>query len=408
MRSPLHDLIDQRVASLELQLIATRRELHQFPELSNREFRTSERVATTLRTLGLSVRAQVAKTGVVALLEGSHPGPTLAVRADMDALPILELNEVAYRSRHEGVKHACGHDVHTAIALGLAQAMSGLREHLHGNIKFIFQPAEEGAPAGETGGASVMIEEGVLESPRVEAIFALHVMPTLDVGKVGYHTGAVWAGNDTVEIVITGRKTHAAYPHTGVDAIFMASHAVVALQSMISREMDARDPMVLSIGVIEGGNQYNVLAERVRMAGVLRCLSSEVREAAQNKISEVLAGITGAFGGSYTLNFTPGAPVTQNHPTLLTRCLPILEETVGKENVFLLRPSMGAEDFACFAQEVPGFYFMLGVRNEQAGITHMLHTPLFDVDEKCLLVGAKAMGQLLAGFLEGPGRAVLP
>jgi len=391
--------LKQIAQSLQPKLVEIRRDLHQHPELSNREFRTAGKVASYLRGLGLDIKTGVAHTGVVALLEGSQPGPTVAVRADMDALPIQEADDIPYRSRNEGVKHACGHDVHTAIGLGVAEVLSLLREQIKGRVRFIFQPAEEGAPQGETGGADLMVAEGVLENPPVEAIFALHVMPTIEVGKLGYHTGPVWASNDTLEIVIRGRKTHGAYPHTGVDAIMVSSHVLMGLQTLVGRSVDVRDPLLISFGIIEGGNQFNVLADRVSLTGMMRCLSTEVRRSAPQRIEELVRSITSAFGATHMLQITPGAPVTMNHPDLLQRSLSLLETTVGKANVLLQRPQMGAEDFAHFAGKVPGFYFFLGVGNESRGINEMLHTSRFDVDETCLSVGVHAMSQLVLGHL---------
>ena len=300
-----------------------------------------------------------------------------------------------YRSKHEGVKHACGHDVHTTIGLGVAETLSQIRTTLPGSVKFIFQPAEEGAPAGETGGAYLMLDEGILDNPPVESILGLHVMPTLDAGKLGYHAGPVWASNDAIELVIQGRKTHGAYPHTGVDAILVASHVLQALQTFVNRSVDVRDPLLISFGVIQGGNQFNVIADEVRLLGMMRCLNPEIRRTAPARIEELVRGITGSFGASHSLKITPGAPVTMNHPEMVKRAVPVLEAAVGKENVLLQKPQMGAEDFACYAERVPGFYFMLGVRNESLGITEMLHTPRFDVDEACLSVGVHAMSSLV-------------
>jgi amidohydrolase len=392
--------IKTRVKAIEPELVEIRRDLHRHPELSNREFRTAERVAGFLRRLGLQVQTGIAKTGVVALLEGARPGPTVGIRADMDALPIQEVNEVPYKSLNDGVKHACGHDVHTTVALGVAETLSGFRERLRGNVKFIFQPAEEGAPPGERGGASLMLEEGILSNPPLEAIFGLHVMPTLEAGKIGYHTGAVWASNDTLEITIRGRKTHGAYPHTGVDPVPVAAHVLLALQTMVSRSVDVREPLLISVGILEGGNQFNVIADQVRMVGIIRCLDPQVRAAARQRIEEVLRGITESFRASYSVRISPGAAVTMNHPGLVQKALPLLEEILGKENVVLQKPQMGAEDFACFAERVPGLYLWLGIRNESQGITEMLHTPGFDVDEACIAVGVAALSQLAGQYLE--------
>ena len=389
-----------RAQSLQAKLIEIRRDLHQHPELSNREFRTSKLVAEYLRSLGLEVQTAVAHTGVVALLHGGQEGPAVGVRVDMDALPIQEILDVPYKSQIEGVKHACGHDVHTTIGLGVAETLVSFRNLIPGKVKFIFQPAEEGPPKGESGGASLMVTEGVLENPRLEAIFGIHVMPTIEVGKVGVHAGPVWASNDTLEINILGQKTHGAYPHTGVDAIAVAAQAVLGLQTMVNRLIDVRDPLLISFGIIEGGNQFNVLADRVRLLGMLRCLSPEVREAAPKRIEEVLRGVTQSFGASYSLTLTSGAPVTMNHPQLVAHAIPTLESALGKENVILQRPQMGAEDFACLAEKVPGFYYWLGVRNERKGINRMLHTPEFDVDENCLSTGVGTLSHLVLSYLQ--------
>ena len=405
IRNPwFYPQVQSRARALQPKLIKIRRDFHRHPEVSNREFHTSKVVAEYLKGLGLQVQTPVAHTGVVALLEGEQEGPAVGVRVDMDALPIQEILDVPYKSEVEGVKHACGHDVHTTIGLGVAETLVSFRNLIPGKVKFIFQPAEEGPPNGESGGAALMVKEGVLEDPRVEAIFGIHVMPTIEVGKVGVHTGAVWASNDTLEIDVLGRKTHGAYPHTGVDAIAVAAQVVLGLQTMVSRLIDVRDPLLISFGIIEGGNQFNVLADRVRLVGIVRCLSPEVREAAQKRIEEVLRGFTQSFGASYSLTLAAGAPVTMNHPQLVRHAIPVLESVLGKENVIQQRPQMGAEDFACFAEKVPGFYFWLGVRNETEGITQMLHTPDFDVDENCLSIGVGALSHLVLSYLQSYSR----
>jgi amidohydrolase len=392
-------LIKSKIKAIEPKLVEIRRDLHRYPELSNREFRTAEKIANHLDWLGLQVQRGVAKTGVVALLKGKLPGPTVGIRADMDALPIQEDNDVSYKSLNDGVQHACGHDVHTTIVLGVAETLTEFRDYLRGSVKFVFQPAEEGPPAGERGGASLMVEEGVLANPPVEAVFGLHVMPTLEVGKIGYHNGPVWASNDTLEILIVGRKTHGAYPHTGIDPVPVAAHVLLALQTMVSRSIDIRDPLLISVGILEGGNQFNVITDRVRMVGIIRCLSPETRAASPQRIEEVLRGITQSFGASYSLRITPGAPVTLNHPGLVEKAVPLLEELLGPDNVMLQKPQMGAEDFACFAERVPGIYLWLGVRNETRGITEMLHTPRFNVDESCISVGIEALSGLVTQHL---------
>jgi amidohydrolase len=383
-------------------LVELRRDLHRHPELSNREFRTAEKVAAELRRLGIAFQTGVAKTGVVGLLEGSLPGPVVAVRADMDALPIEENLNVPYCSVNRGVKHACGHEVHTAMVLGVAEILSSLRDQLPGKIKFIFQPAEEGAPPEETGGAYLMRDEGVLKNPEVQAIFGIHVSPLIEVGKVGYHTGAVWASNDGLEIIIHGKKTHGAYPHTGVDAIAVTAQLQVALQNMVNRTIDVLDPLLISFGIIEGGNQFNIVADRVRLAGMFRTLNPALRSAAPARIEKVVKGIAESFGAGYSIQVNPGAPVTMNQADLVDLAIPVLQEALGGENVQLHKPQMGAEDFAVFAELVPAFYFMLGVRNEQKGITAMLHTPEFDVDEDSIPLGTELLCRLILRYLASP------
>jgi amidohydrolase len=324
----------------------------------------------------------------------------VAVRADMDALPIEETLEVPYRSIHAGVKHACGHDVHTAMVLGVAEVCASLKGQIRGRIKFLFQPAEEGAPAGEDGGAYLMRDEGVLKNPDVGAIFGVHVSPTLEAGKAGYHTGPVWASNDGLEIVILGKKTHGAYPHTGIDAIAVAAQVQIALQTLVNRTVDVQDPLLISFGIVEGGNQFNVIADRVRLGGMFRTLNPALRAAAPARIEQVVKGVTEGFGAGYTIAINPGAPVTMNHPALVAMAIPLLEEVAGRENVVLQKPQMGAEDFAVFAELVPAFYLMLGVRNEQKGITEMLHTPGFDVDEDAIPLGVEMMSRLVFQYLE--------
>jgi amidohydrolase len=402
-------ILDQNTLALQIReksralapdLVEIRRDLHRHPELSNREFRTAEKVAARLGRLGIPCQTGIAKTGVVALLEGEQPGPTVAVRADMDALPIEETLEVPYKSVHAGVKHACGHDAHTAMVLGVANVCASLRAQIRGRIKFIFQPAEEGAPAGETGGAYLMRDEGVLKEPDVDAIFGIHVSPLLELGQVGYHTGAAWASNDGLEIVIHGKKTHGAYPHTGVDAIAVAAQVQLALETLVNRSVDVQNPLLISFGIVEGGNQFNVIADRVRLAGMFRTLDPVLRAAAPARIEQVVKGVTEAFGAGYSLSLQPGAPVTMNHPELVTMAVPVLEEAAGRENVVLLKPQMGAEDFAVFAELAPAFYFMVGVRNQEKGITGMLHTPEFDLDEDALPLGVEAMTRLVFRYLE--------
>jgi amidohydrolase len=390
--------------SLRDELITLRRDFHMYPELSNREERTARIVAERLRRLGLEVQTGVAKHGVVGLLRGGQPGPVVAYRADMDALPIQEVLDVPYKSHNPGVKHACGHDVHTTVGLAVAQILSQRRDQIPGTIKFIFQPAEEGPPAGEEGGAPLMIKEGVLENPRPSAIMGLHVMPQVDVGTIAYNIGPAMASSDQFVITIRGKKVHGAYPHQGIDAVVVAAQAVLALQTIRSRRIDTQEPCVLSIGIIDGGNRFNIIADEVRLEGTVRTLSEKTRQEVQQLMHQTLKGVTESFGAGYEMQYQSAAPVTMNDAQLVEEMLPTLRRVVGPDHVISPKPQMGAEDFGCFAQQIPGFYFFLGVGNKSKGITAMIHTPEFDVDEESLIIGTKVAANMLLDYLEQHSR----
>jgi amidohydrolase len=377
------------------QFVEIRRHLHAHPELSLEEYATSQYIVETLRSFGIKDITLMAETGVVALVEGAYPGPTLGWRADIDALPIEEANEVPYCSKNAGVMHACGHDVHTTIGLGLAKYVHDRRDQLHGRVKFIFQPAEEASPVDGPIGAEQMVVEGVLENPIVDAVFAVHCMPTLEVGKIGYTGGAVWACSELVEIDVHGMKTHGAYPHMGIDAVYVASQIVVGLQSVTSRRLDAREACVLSIGELKAGNSYNIIADHARLTGILRTLSNPVLAEAREEIRRICEGIAQAFGATCTVRFTPGARLTANDERLEASVVDLLKRLTGAERIVSHKPQLGAEDFAAFSTRVPGCYLFLGVRNEAKGITHMIHTPRFDVDEGCIDFGIDLMGPML-------------
>ena len=396
---------EQRVAqlaeSLRTQLISQRRDFHMHPELSNREERTARVVAERLRALGLEdVKTGVGKHGVTALLKGGKPGAVVAVRADMDALPIQETNDVPYKSRVAGVKHACGHDVHTTVELGVAEVLSKMRGEISGTIKFIFQPAEEGAPAGEEGGAKLMIKEGVLENPRPSAIFGLHTEPNLQAGQIGYHRGPAMASSDTFEIIIRGKSAHGAQPQNGVDAVVVASECVLALQSIRSRRIDPLEPLVITVGTISGGARFNVIAAEVKMTGTMRTLNDQVRERAVQLMRETLQNVTAAYGATFELNLQDSNPVTYNEPGLVDETLPVIRRVVGDPNALAIKPFMPAEDFANFQKIIPGFYYFLGVGNRAKGITSGWHTADFDVDEESLVVGVKVMSNVLLDYLD--------
>ncbi len=376
-------------------LVEIRRDLHRHPELSNREVRTSKIVAEHLTNLGLEVTTGIAHHGVVGILRGKQPGPVVAVRADMDALPIQEVRDVPYKSCVPGVMHACGHDVHTTIGLGTAEILAHRTNDLTGTVKFLFQPAEEGAPVGEDGGAKMMIREGVLEDPSPEVIFGLHVYPPLEAGQIGYVAGPAMAGASRFEIKIKGKKAHGAYPHTGVDAVLVASHTVVALQTISSRMVNSQDPVVVTVGSIHGGNRGNILADEVVLIGTVRALSDDVMNQVEHRMLQILAGITTSFGAEFEVNFARQVPALVNDPSLTSRMVPTFERLVGKANAIKTPPRMGAEDFAFFAAARPSLFFSLGIANLERGITAGIHTPEFDVDETCLKTGVAAMVELV-------------
>ncbi len=398
--------IEKEIQKHNLEIIKIRRFLHMNPELSNREYETAKLVGAKLISLGLEVKKGVAKTGVVALLRGSQQGATVGIRADMDALPIQELTDVPFKSLNPGVMHACGHDVHTSIALGTAMVLTALKDKIKGNIKFIFQPAEEGPPPGEEGGASLMIKEGVLQEPSVGAIFGLHVWPE-DLGKAYFIPGHMMASSDWFQIVIKGKSSHAARPHEGVDSIALASNIVVSLQSVISRTTNPTDPAVLTIGKINGGTRSNIIAEKVILEGTVRTLSDRNRKKIPQLMENIVKGITHSFGADYTFSYRKGPPSLYNHPELAKIMLPTLLKVLGEEHVKEINPQMVAEDFSYYCQEIPGFYFFLGAKNPAQETMAPLHNPYFNPDEGSITLGIKIMCHLLLDCLERQGHLEL-
>jgi amidohydrolase len=387
--------------ALRSSLITQRRDFHMHPELSNREERTARVIAERLRALGFDeVKTGVARHGIVAVLKGSKPGPVVAVRADMDALPIEETIDVPYKSKNAGVKHACGHDVHMTVALGVAEILSKMRDQIAGSVKFIFQPAEEGAPTGEEGGASLMIKEGALENPRPQAIFGLHTMPSIEAGQIAYHSGAAMASSDRILITIRGKRSHGAQPHLGVDAIVVAAECITALQTIRSRRIDPLEPLVITIGMIKGGERNNIIADEVKMEGTMRALSEDVRTRSQEMMRETLSRVTAAYGATFELNFDGGNPVTYNEPSLVEATLPTMSRVVGSANLIAPKPFMPAEDFSYYQKVIPGFFYFLGVGNKSKGITAGWHTAEFDVDEESLVVGVKVMSNVVLDYLD--------
>jgi len=381
-------------------VVAVRRDLHAHPELSNREERTGRLVAERLRDLGLEVRYPVAKTGVVGILRGERPGPVVALRADIDALPIEETNDLPFKSQAKGVMHACGHDAHTAILLGAAEVLSGLRSRLPGTVVFLFQPAEEGPPEGEEGGAPLMVKEGALDDPKVEAVFGLHVGSWVSVGQAGWTDGPIFASSDTFRIEVEGRTVHGAQPHMGLDPVPVAAELVQALQLIVSRQIDGRQPRVLTIGRIQGGTRFNIIADRVTLDGTLRTHDATVRSEIKARMARTVKGVAEAHGTTATLSFLDdGNPPTVNDGDLARGVgVPALERVFASGAV-RVEPQMVAEDFPSFGQKAPYFYFLLGTRNDAKGIASVNHTPRFDVDEDALPLGVRAMVTLAWQFL---------
>jgi amidohydrolase len=318
----------------------------------------------------------------------------------MDALPIQETIDVPYKSQTPGVKHACGHDVHTTVELGVAEVLAGMKAEIPGTVKFIFQPAEEGPPAGEEGGARLMVREGAMDDPRPAAIFGLHTKPEVEVGQIAYMSGPAMASSDHLYITIRGKSAHGAQPHGGIDAVVVAAECITALQNIRSRRIDPLEPLVITIGMIQGGARYNILAGEVKMEGTMRTLSEDVRQRAQALMRETLQNVTAAYGATVDLRIEENAAVTFNEPSLVLETLPTIKRTVGDDKVLLIKPLMPAEDFSYFQKVSPGFYYFLGVGNRAKGITAGWHTPEFDVDEESLVVGVKVMSNVLLDYLE--------
>jgi amidohydrolase len=402
--------VARRTDGIESQVIAWRRDLHQNPELGNREFRTSKRVAEHLRNLGLEVRTGVAHTGVVGILKGGLAGRVVALRADMDALPVVEQVDLPFASKARstyngqdvGVMHACGHDVHTAVLMGAASVLAGVRDRIPGTVVFLFQPAEEGAPAGEEGGASLMIKEGVLDNPKVEAIFGLHTWPG-PPGALMYRAGGTMAGSDTLRIVVKGRQTHAAVPWRGIDPIVVASQIVIGLQTIASRQVDTATPVVISIGKISGGVRYNIIPDEVEMAGTIRVIEPKIHEDVRERVRRTARSIAEAAGATAEVEITPNAIVTYNDPELTRRMVPTLQRAAGAAGAVEAPPLMPAEDFSYYQQRVPGVFFFLGINKEGVPAEEAApnHSPLFFVNEAALKPGVRAMVGMALDYLTG-------
>jgi len=407
---PFDEAVTESLASLEAKVIAWRRDLHAHPELGNREFRTSKIVAAHLRSLGIEVREKVAHTGVVGILRGGLPGPVVALRADMDALPVTEEVDVPFKSTvrtqwcgsEVGVMHACGHDAHTAILMGVAEALAGLRDRIPGTVKFFFQPAEEGPPDDEKGGARLMIEEGCLEDPKVGAIFGLHVTSNHATGKIGYRVGPLMASSDELRVFVRGTQTHAAMPWRGIDPIVVGSQIVMGLQTIVARRMDVtREPSVVTVGVFHGGVRKNIIPDEVRMEGTIRTFDEGQRDAIHEHVKRITEMIAAAGGAQARVQIKRGYDVVVNDPALMEWAVPTLERVAGEANVGVVDKVCGAEDFAFFQKAVPGIFLRLGCTPPDREVAKSApnHSPRFYVDEDCLALGVKALAMLSLDWL---------
>jgi amidohydrolase len=413
--SPLAGQIDQLAAEAEAQMIEWRRHLHQHPELSNRETETAKFVAEKLRSFGLEPQTGIARTGVVAVLKGALPGPVVALRADMDGLPVREEVELRfaskamgeYEGKPVGVMHACGHDTHMAILLATARVLTQLKDKLPGTVKFIFQPAEEGPPAGETpAGAQAMVAAGVMQNPKVDAVFGLHVFANIPSGQITYRSGPFMAGSDSFEINIKGRQTHGATPWRGVDPIVIASQIVTALQTIVSRSVDITAlPAIVTVGQFQAGVRNNIIPDTARLVGTIRTFDDGVQADIHARVKKLAEGIAAAAGATADVRIDKGYPVTANDPALTARMLPTLERVnPGKVKVSDL--ITGAEDFTFFQRQAPGLFFFVGITPpEDVGKAAQNHSPLFFVDERALPVGIRALAHLTVDYLFAPAAA---
>ena len=410
--SSLAAQIDTAAQAAQAQVIAWRRDIHQHPELGNREFRTAALVAQHLRDLGFDeVRTGVAHTGVVGLLQGGLPGPVVALRADMDALPVAEEVDLPFASKARadwngesvGVMHACGHDAHVAILMGVAQVLAGLRAGLRGAVKFIFQPAEELPPEGEDGGAKMMIAEGAMANPAPQAVFGLHVTSQLPVGVIGYRPGPVMASADNLKITVLGRQTHGAMPWRGVDPIVTSAQVILGLQTVISRQTDlTQEPAVVTIGMIRGGLRENIIPDQVEMRGTIRAFNEEMRDDIHERVTYLAEAISRGSRAGCTVCIKKNYPVTVNDPALTAAMLPTLQRVVGADKVHLVPKVMGSEDFSFFQQLVPGLFFFVGVTPPEVktSVAAPNHSPRFFIDERCLVPGVRALAHLACDYLD--------
>jgi amidohydrolase len=410
-----NDKTNKLIDDVESKVIEWRRDFHEHPELSNREFETAKKIAAHLKSLGMDVQTGVAHTGVVGILKGGKPGPVIALRADIDGLPVTERTPIPFASKvkstyngmETGVMHACGHDTHIAMLMGTAEVLSKMKKDLKGTVKFVFQPAEEGVPPGEDGGAQMMVQEGVLKNPDVDVIFGLHISAQTDVGKINYKPKGTMAAAQRFVIKVKGKQTHGSSPWGGIDPIVISAQIINGLQTIISRDTElTKEAAVITVGLIRGGVRNNIIPEEVELIGTIRTLDYDM----QKKLNEMMIfrvkSIAKSFGGSAEIDISKGLPITYNDPDLTAQMLPSLEKSAGKENVNLVNAVTGAEDFSFYQKEVPGLYFFVGGKPLDVKIedTASHHTPDFFIEESGLILGVKSMVNLTLDYMNSTGK----
>jgi len=403
-----NQIAEKDYQSLEQKVIDWRRDIHQNPELGNREFKTAAKIATHLRKLGIEVTENVAHTGVVGLLKGDHPGKVIGLRADIDALPVTERNDLPFKSsvkstfmgNEVGVMHACGHDTHTAILMGVAEVLSKNKDKIHGTVKFIFQPAEEGAPQGEEGGAALMIKEGVLKNPEVDAIFGLHINSQTPVGMIRYKPEGTMASSQRFVIDVKGKQSHGSQPWGGVDPILISAKIIDGLQTIISRETElTKEAAVITVGKITSGVRFNIIPESAQLIGTIRTLDYGMQKKLNDRMIEMVQTIAKAYGGEATCTIADGTSITYNDPALVEQMLPTMKRVAGADQVVLQKAVTGAEDFSFFQDEIPGFYFFLGGMTPGTTESYPHHTPDFKIDDSGLLLGVKTLSEMSLDYL---------
>ncbi len=400
--------LEKDYTAIEGKVIEWRREIHQNPELGNREFKTAEKIAKHLKSLGIEIETGVAHTGVVGILKGDLPGKVIALRADIDALPVTERNDLPYKSNvtsefmgeKVGVMHACGHDTHTAILMGVAEVMSKNKDKIKGTVKFIFQPAEEGPPPGEEGGALLMVKEGVMNGPKVDAIFGLHINSQTPVGVIKYKSGGTMAAAQSFTINVKGKQSHGSQPWSGVDPILISAKIIDGLQTIISRETDlTNEAAVITVGKIKSGVRFNIIPESAEMIGTIRTLDYDMKDKLNKRMVEMVSTIAKAYGGEATCEIKDATDITYNNPELVEQMLPTMKRVAGDANVQTQKAITGAEDFSYFQREAPGFFFFLGGMTPGSTESYPHHTPDFLIDDSGLLLGVRTLTEMSLDYL---------